>query len=194
MSDEEESATYFRSAGEFREWLESHHQEADELWVGYFKKGTGEDTMTWSESVDQALCFGWIDGLRKRVDDRRYKIRFTPRRSGSIWSAVNLRKMEQLEEAGLMTDAGRAVFSRRTEERSRVYAYERETAELASEFLAQLEADAEAWKFWQSLGSYNAKAMTHWVMSAKRESTRRRRFVQLLENSKQGQLIPSLRR
>lgn len=190
----EREALYFRCAAEFRRWLEAHHAEAGELWVGYYKKATGEETMTWSESVDQALCFGWIDGLRKRVDERRYKIRFTPRRKGSIWSAVNLRKMEELEASGEMTDSGRAVFDRRTQERSKMYSYERKTAELSREFLGQLQSNVEAWKFWQDLGDYNRRAMAHWVMSAKRESTRCRRFAVVVENAERGELIPNLRR
>ena len=185
---------YFRAPEEWRAWLAENHGEETELWVGYFKKATGEATITWPESVDQALCFGWIDGIRKRVDDRRYKIRFTPRKKNSIWSKVNLERMPQLIEEGLVKQAGMAAYDQRTVERSKVYAYERESAKLSPEFEKRLRKKRKAWTFYEELSPYNKKACTHWVMSAKREETRERRFAILLDSCSQGMLIPQFRR
>ena len=150
--------------------------------------------MTWSDSVDQALCFGWIDGIRRRVDEDRYQIRFTPRRPGSIWSKVNIEKMAKLEESGEMTDAGRKAFEKKSVERSKVYAYERERAELAPEYRRQIEKNKKAAAFWSELSGYKKKTTTHWVMSAKKEETRQRRLKVLIESAEQGLVIPSLRR
>lgn len=189
-----ESPVYFPTPDAFRKWLEENHDKATELWVGYFKKGTGEPTMTWPESVDEALCFGWIDGLRKSVDERRYKIRFSPRRPNSIWSAVNIRKMEALIEAGRMRPPGMAAYERRKAHKSEVYAYEQEKPTLSEPFEKQLRADAKAWAFFQTLSPYIQKASVWYVMRAKRETTRQKRLQILIDSCREGLKIPPLRR
>ncbi|REJ75887.1 MAG: bacteriocin-protection protein [Acidobacteria bacterium] len=189
-----DEARFFRDAAALRAWLKRHHDAAQELWLGLYKTGSGRQNMTWSEAVDEALCFGWIDGIRKRIDEERYRIRLTPRRPGSTWSAVNLRKFEQLEADGRMTEAGRAVRSQTDVERSKAYSYERDRVELSRDYEAEIRADAAAWEFWSGLSSSRRKATAHWVMSAKREDTRRRRLAILVESSSEGRLIPLLRR
>jgi uncharacterized protein YdeI (YjbR/CyaY-like superfamily) len=185
---------FFSSAAEFRAWLEKNHERATELEVGFYKKHTKRATMTWSQSVDVALCFGWIDGIRRRIDDDRYQIRFTPRRSGSIWSAVNIQKMAELEQAGSMTDAGRQAFDKKTVARSKVYSYERENASLAPDYEREIEKNKQAMVFWRELSKSRKRATSHWVMSAKKEETRQRRLKILIESAEQGQVIPMLRR
>src|SRR5438105_9746878 len=118
---------FFRTPAQWRSWLERHHASKDELWVGFYKKGSGRPSITWPQSVDEALCFGWIDGIRKSVDADSYMIRFTPRRPGSTWSAVNIRRVAELAKLGLMGEAGRTAFGRRTAAKSGIYAYENRT-------------------------------------------------------------------
>lgn len=173
-------ATFFASSRAFREWLEANHGSTDELWVGFWKKATGEPSITWPESVDEALCFGWIDGLRRSVDDRRYRIRFTPRRPKSNWSAVNIDRAKALLAEGRMRPAGIAAFEAREEKRSRVYAYERAHAKLSPAFEARLKANAKAWKYWKAQPPHYRRTVAHWLMSAKREATRDRRLAQLI--------------
>ena len=134
----EAAVRYFRSPAEFRAWLGKHHEKAPELWVGFHKRATGEPSLTWPESVDEALCYGWIDGVRKRIDDDRYKIRFTPRRKGSVWSAVNIRRVGELEAEKRMKPAGRAAFGLRKEKRSKIYAYEQPSAEIPEPYASEL--------------------------------------------------------
>ncbi len=188
------SPLFFPAAADFRTWLEENHEGESELWVGYYKVATGKPSLTWPESVDQALCFGWIDGIRKRIDDESYKIRFTPRKPGSIWSAVNIEKMEALKKDGLVSPAGLAAYDKRTVERSKIYAYERKTVEMSAEFEDRIRGNAKAWQYWEQLAPYAKKASTHWVMSAKREETRQRRLKILIASSEQGLKIPGLRR
>ena len=194
MTRSERPAVYFSSAAELRAWLEAHHADTDELWVGYHKKGTGVPGLTWPESVDEALCFGWIDGLRQRVDERRYRIRFTPRRDGSIWSAVNLRRAEELIAEGRMRPPGRAAWERRREDRTRRYSFEQETAGLTPEHERDLRRDRAAWKFWTSQPPGYRRTASWWVESAKREETRRRRLDQLVAHSAAGRRVPPLSR
>ena len=184
---------FFKDAKTFRRWLERNHHKQTELWVGYYKKGTGRPSLTWPESVDQALCYGWIDGIRKSIDQQSYRIRFTPRKPRSIWSAVNIAKMQKLKKAGLVTPAGLAAFDKKSIERSRVYSYERETAELSEEFERKIRANKKAWRFWQDLSPYARKATTHWVTSARKEETRLRRLAVLIESAEAGLKVPSLR-
>ena len=186
---------YFKTPADFRRWLERNHAKQSELWVAYYKKATGKLSMSWSESVEQALCFGWIDGIRKKIDDQSYKIRFTPRKPRSIWSAKNIATVEKLKQAGLMTPAGLAAFDENSVERSKVYSYERERAELTEEYERQIEKNKKAWAYWQKeIPPYAKKASTHWVMVAKKEETRQRRLGILIESSAQGLLVPPLRR
>lgn len=180
---------YFRSAADFRRWLETHGASAQELWLGYFKRGSGEPSLTWPESVDHALCFGWIDGLRKRVDEMRYAIRFTPRRPGSTWSALNIKRVEILREQGLMRAAGLAAFGARQENRSGVYSYEQRPMQLPEPYAARLRKRRGAQSFFHAQPDSYRKAAIWWVISAKREATRTKRLEQLIEDSACGRRI-----
>jgi uncharacterized protein YdeI (YjbR/CyaY-like superfamily) len=184
---------FFASPAEWRAWLEEHHDTEDEVQVGYFKKATGRQGMTWSQAVDEALCFGWIDGVVRRIDEERHQQRFTPRRPRSTWSAVNIAKMEKLIAEGRMTDAGLRAFERRTEDNSGIYAFEQKDAKLPPEFEARLKADAAAWAYWESRPPGYRHVATWWVISAKREETRERRMATLIEDCAAGRLIKSQR-
>ena len=186
---------HFETPEVFRRWLSKHHAQRDVLWVGYWKRATGRPSITWEESVDQALCFGWIDGLRKRVDEHAYTVRFTPRRPGSIWSRRNIERYEALAAEGLIAPAGEAAYAERTEEKSGVYSFEQEAPPpLAPGFIEHLRHDADAWSDWQSRPPGYRRQVTHWIMSAKREETRERRFRALLEDSRAGRKVKPLRR
>jgi uncharacterized protein YdeI (YjbR/CyaY-like superfamily) len=186
---------YFATPAELRAWFEQHHETVDELIVGYLKRATGRPSITWSESVDQALCFGWIDGIRRRVDDERYQIRFTPRRPGSIWSAVNIAKVAELTERGLMRPAGLRAFESRRDDRSAIYTYEqRQTAKLDPAQLDRLRANPQAWAWFSAQPPWYRRAATHWVVSAKREQTRDSRLTKLIEASMAGRTVPPLSR
>lgn len=187
--------TFFATAALFRSWLEEHHESHDELWVGLYKKSSGRPSITWPEAVDEALCFGWIDGLRRSVDGDSYEIRFTPRKPASNWSAVNIARVEALLEEGRMHTAGIAAYQRRLEKKSRVYSYEqRKRATLDAEAEAKFRAHPEAWAFFESQPPGYRKTAVFWVVSAKREETRRRRLATLIEDSAQGLRIAPLRR
>jgi len=183
--------TFFAGADDFRAWLEKHHDTETEVFVGFYKKATGKQTMTWSEAVDEALCFGWIDSVMRRIDEERHMQRFTPRKRGSNWSKVNIAKVAKLKKAGLMRPAGLAAFEARSEARSGIYAFEQDKpAELPAEYEERLRANNAAWKYWQaSAPSYRTTA-THWVVSAKKEETRERRLAQLVECSAAGRNPP----
>jgi uncharacterized protein YdeI (YjbR/CyaY-like superfamily) len=180
-------------ADEFRAWLEANHESATELEVVFYKRASGKPSMTWSESVDQALCFGWIDGVRRGRDDESYTIRFTPRRPGSNWSKINVEKVAKLTEAGLMRPAGIAAFERRRDDRTGVYSFENE-AELPAEYEARLRANRAAASYFDSRPPWYRRTAIHLVMSAKREETRERRLEQLIEDSAAGRDIKQLRR
>ena len=186
---------FFASPAEWRAWLEEHHDSEDDVQVGYYKKATGKQGMTWSQAVDEALCFGWIDGVRHSIDEISYRNRFTPRKPSSTWSNVNIAKVEALEAAGKMTAAGRAAFARRTEANSGVYSFEGDRAEALPEpYAAVLAADAAAQADFDARPPYYRRAVVHWVTSAKREATRERRLAQLIESSRAGEEVPPLRR
>ena len=176
-------AVYFKSAGEFRRWLKTHASTEIELWVGYYKTATGKPSMTWPESVDTALCYGWIDGLRKSVDAGRYKIRFTPRKQTSIWSSVNIKRVALLIEQGLMQPAGLQAYKLRRENRSGSYSYEQRTVDLPPVYAATLNGDRAAADYFAAQTPSYRKAAIWWVISAKQESTRQRRLAQLIEDS-----------
>ena len=184
---------FFDSPQAFYDWLEEHHETEAEVYVGYWKKHTGKPSLTWSEAVDQALCFGWIDGRLNRIDDERHMQRFTPRRPGSNWSKVNVEKVAKLTDAGLMRPAGIAAFERRTEDKTGVYSFERE-AELAPEYDELLRANKEAAEYFDSRPPWYRRTATHLVMSAKREETRLRRLHRLIEDSAAGRDLKELRR
>lgn len=187
--------TFFATPADFRAWLEANHATSQELWVGYYKKGSGRPSLTWPESVDEALCFGWIDGIRKSVDEESYTIRFTPRRAGSTWSATNLKRIEELTRLGLMHPAGLAAFEKRVEAKSGIYAYEqRQAAELSEAQAAQFRANAQAWEFFQSQAPSYRQAAIWWVISAKKDETQHKRLATLIADSAQGRTIPPLTR
>lgn len=174
---------FFPSQEDFRKWLEENHQKESELLVGFYKLGTKKPSMTWSESVDQALCFGWIDGIRKSIDEESYQIRFTPRKSTSIWSAVNIKKIEELIKKGLMFPAGIAAFENRKEHKSRIYTYENKPTEFPENFLEQFKSNKKAWEYFENLAPSYKKTSMFWVMSAKQEATQIKRLQQLIADS-----------
>jgi uncharacterized protein YdeI (YjbR/CyaY-like superfamily) len=186
--------TFFRGPSDFRKWLERNHAREDELWVGLYKKGSGKPSITWPEAVDEALCFGWIDGVRKSFAADSYVIRFTPRRPGSIWSAVNTKRAQELLRLGRMMPAGVEAFRRRDEAKTRQYSYERSDAALTAEFERAFRRNQRAWRFFQSQPPGYRRIGALWVMSAKREETRLRRLAVLIADSAAGQRISPLRR
>ena len=186
---------FFPKPADWRAWLEKHHSTAEELWVGFYKRDSGRPSITWPESVDGALCFGWIDGVRKSMDALSYKIRFTRRKPRSNWSAINIRRVAELSKLGLMHPAGAAAFAKRDDDRSAIYAYEqRKAAKLPLAFEKQFRASADAWRFFQSQPPWYQRTSTYWVISAKKEETRLKRLAILIECSAQRQNIPSLNR
>ena len=188
-----EEAIFFETPGELRAWLEEHHATASELWVGLHKKGSGRPSLTWSELVDEALCFGWIDGKAQGIDEQRYRQRLTPRRRNSNWSAVNVAKVAELRAQGRMTTAGEAAFAARRENSPATLSYERRhEARLDPEQEAALRANAPASEWFAAQSPSYRTLATFWVVSAKRPETRARRFATLLECSSEGRRIPSL--
>lgn len=183
---------FFATQSDFRKWLERNHGKATELFVGFYKVGSGIPSMTWSQSVDQAICFGWIDGIRKSIDKDSYFIRFTPRKPTSIWSAVNIKKVEELSIQGLMQPAGLASFNFRKEHKSRIYAYEKEAIKLSDDFEKKFKANRKAWEFFQSLPPSYHKPAINWVMSAKQEATSIKRLEELINDSESGRKIKRL--
>jgi len=186
--------THFKSPAEFRKWLAKHHASEKELWVGYHRKETGKPSMTWQQSVDEALCYGWIDGIRKKVDDESYTIRFTPRKSRSTWSAVNIRRVHELIKDGRMSPAGLRAFEARVENRSGIYSYEQRKDQLDGPYAKRLERNKSARKFYQAQPASYRRAANWWVVSAKKEETRMKRLEQLIELSAQGLRIPQFTR
>jgi uncharacterized protein YdeI (YjbR/CyaY-like superfamily) len=180
---------FFEQAAGFRAWLEKYHHVEQELWVGFYKKSSGKPSLTWPESVDQALCFGWIDGIRKGVDEFSYKIRFTPRKPTSTWSAVNIKRVEELVALGLMRPAGDKAFQLRRENRSGIYSYEQRTATLPSPYAEILGANSAARAFFEAQPPSYRKMAAWWVLSAKKEETRLKRLQKLIEHSAQGRRI-----
>jgi len=183
---------FFPSAAAFREWLERYSDSEKELLVGYYKVHTGKPTMTWGESVDEALCFGWIDGVRKSIDEDRYMIRFTPRRAGSIWSAVNLQKMETLIAAGKMTPSGLEAFSKRKENKTAIYSYESGTGELDKSAEKEFRKHKTAWTKFQAMPASYRRAALHWIMTAKQKATKEKRLAALIRDSSEGRRLKHL--
>lgn len=183
---------FFRTQADLRAWFEKNHATATELLVGYYRKASGKPTVTWPDSVDEALCFGWIDGVRRKIDDDRYMNRFTPRRRGSTWSARNIKRAHELIEMGRMRPAGRAAFEARREDRSAIYSYEQGPAELPPAYQRSLKANKRAWEFWRASPPGYRKTTTLWVISAKREETRARRLTTLIETAARGERVPPL--
>jgi uncharacterized protein YdeI (YjbR/CyaY-like superfamily) len=186
--------TFFATPAQFRKWLAKHHASATELWVGFYKKSTGKPSITWPEAVDQALCFGWIDGIRKSIDDDSYTNRFTPRRAGSIWSAVNTKRAKELIELGEMQPAGAKAFGARDVKKTNLYSFERDKVELPPAMLKKFRANKKAWSFFESQPPSYRKPVTWWVISAKQAATQERRLAQLIEDSGRGERIAQMRR
>jgi uncharacterized protein YdeI (YjbR/CyaY-like superfamily) len=185
---------FFKTPAQFRKWLLKNHAVAKEFWVGFHKRDSGKPSMTWPESVDEALCFGWIDGIRKSVDESSYTIRFSPRKSKSIWSAVNIKRAQELIELGRMQPAGLEAFQNRKEDRSRRYSYEQQGSKLAAEYEKKLRANRKAWKFWSAQPPWYQRTTGWWIISAKKEETRLRRLNQLIACSANEQVVPPLAR
>ncbi len=186
----EMNIVFFKSPADFRKWLNKHHASERELLVGFYKKDSGKASITWPESVDEALCFGWIDGIRRRVDDVSYTIRFTPRRPNSIWSAVNIKRVAELKEKELMQPTGLEAFERRKEYRSGIYSYEQRNVELPDPYGAQLKKHKAAWKFFEAQPASYRKAVSWWILSAKKEETRQKRLEELIEHSGNENYLP----
>lgn len=181
---------FFETPADFRAWLAENHATAECLLVGFHKKGTGRPSMTWPESVDEALCFGWIDGVRKGIDAEGYTIRFTPRKAGSIWSSVNVRKIQELTELGRMQAAGLAAFQARKEDRSGIYSHEQEDVEMPEPYLGLLRDNTAAWEFYEKQPLSYRKAVNWWVASAKKQETRRKRLDSLMAYSARAERVP----
>lgn len=180
---------FFRSATDFRKWLAANHVTASEVWVGFYKKGASKRGISYSDAVDQALCFGWIDGVRKGVEEDAYAIRFTPRKPGSIWSAVNIAKVDKLQKEGLMEPSGLAAFERRDPKRSKIYSYEQREASFDDDQLRRFRKNKAAWAFFERQPPSYRKGATWWVTSAKRDETKERRLTQLIADSAAGRRV-----
>ena len=181
-----EDVHVFPTAADFRAWLEKHHDTATELWVGYYKKGVPKQSMSYAQAVEEALCFGWIDGLTRRIDDEVTSNRYTPRRKGSSWSAINIAKMAELKAAGRLHPAGLRVFEERDRRKDAIYSYERPPAEIPRDMLARLRADERAWAFWDGEQPSFRRGVANWVTAGKRPETNERRFAELLEQARLG--------
>ncbi|OJH36178.1 YdeI/OmpD-associated family protein [Cystobacter ferrugineus] len=186
--------TFFATPAEWRAWLEQHHDQQSELLVGFYKKDSGRPSITWPESVGQALCFGWIDGVRKRLDEHSYTIRFTPRKPRSIWSTVNIQLVQELIQQGLMHPAGLRAFEARSAERSGIYSHEQEDTALPEAYDKQLKANKKAWSFFQAQAPWYQRAALHWIKSAKKEETRLKRLATLIQDSAEGRTLHNLTR
>jgi uncharacterized protein YdeI (YjbR/CyaY-like superfamily) len=187
-----EEAIFFASPTEFRSWLEEHHETEPEIWVGYWKKATGKPTLTWSEAVDEALCFGWIDGKLQRIDEERHRQRFTPRRPNSNWSALNISKVAELRAQGRMTPAGEAAFAARRDDAGELTYERRAEAAFDAEQEATFRANEAAWAWFGDQSESYRQLATFWVVSAKRPDTRARRLATLVECSAEGRRVPPL--
>ena len=184
-----EKISFFETAADFRKWLEKNHQTESELLVGFYKVGTRKPSITWSESVDEAICFGWIDGIRKSVDDECYTIRFTPRNPKSNWSAVNIKKVEEMIRLGKMAPAGLVAFEKRSEARSVLYSYENKPEQFSPELEARFKESDVAWDFFSRQPQSYKRTTMFYVMSAKQEATRFSRLVKLMDACAQGKRI-----
>jgi uncharacterized protein YdeI (YjbR/CyaY-like superfamily) len=190
---DERDVLFLERPEQLRDWFDANHTTATELWLGYHKKATGRPTISWSEAVDEALCVGWIDSVRYSLDDERSAQRFTPRRKGSMWSAINVRKVAELTEQGRMRPAGAAAFEARSPEKTATYSSEREAAALTDDETAAIRADAAAWADWERRPPSYRKAVTHWIASAKKPETRARRLAALITASAAGEPVGPMR-
>src|SRR5216684_1531176 len=185
--------TFFPAPADFRAWLEAHHDKFRELIVGFYKKDSGKPSITWPESVQVALCFGWIDGVRKSLDETSYMIRFTPRKLTSTWSSINIKFVQELTKKGLMHHAGLKAFAARNAEKSAIYSYEqRKSAQFAREQAKQFRANKSAWEFFGSQAPWYQRVCAYWVISAKREETKLKRLSDLIAHSQNRRTLPQL--
>ena len=180
---------YFKSATDFQRWLEKNHATATELWVGFYKKDSGKPSITWPESVDQALCFGWIDGIRKGVDEISYQIRFTPRRRGSIWSAINIKRAKKLVRQKQIRPTGLKAFAERIENKPGIYSYEQRSTELKQPYAKLLQKNKAASNFFNKQPPSYRKMIGWWIISAKKEETRMARLAKLISESAKGKRL-----
>ena len=180
---------FFRAPADLRKWFAANHASAGELWIGFFKKSSGKPSVTWPESVDEALCVGWIDGIRKSLDEVSYVIRFTPRRPGSIWSEINIRRAQELDRVKRMRPAGRKAFAARRENRSGVYSYEQRPPHLVEPYRSIFRKNKKAWAFFEAQPPGYRKTLTWWVISARRDETRLQRLERLIEDSARGRRV-----
>jgi uncharacterized protein YdeI (YjbR/CyaY-like superfamily) len=186
---------FFATPNAFRAWLQKRHDKEQELWVGFHKRGSGKPSITWPEAVDAALCFGWIDGVRKSLNADSYIIRFTPRKPSSTWSAVNIKRVAELTRLGLMQPAGIKAFEKREDDKLAIYSYEqRKTAKLSGAYEKQFRARKKAWDFFQAQPPWYRRTAAFWVISAKKEETQLRRLATLIEDSEHGRRVAPLRR
>lgn len=183
---------FFKKKLALRKWFQKNSETSRELVVGYYRVATGKASITWPESVDEALCFGWIDSVRNTIDEESYSIRFTPRKPGSIWSAVNIKKVEDLVKSGLMTPKGLALFNAKDERKLRTYSFEKAQVELTPEFEKRFRANKKAWKFFQQMPPSYKKPAINWVISAKQEATRLSRLATLISDSEKEKKIKPL--
>lgn len=190
----EPTPTFFATPADFRAWLTEHHETADHLWVGYYKKATGKPSVTWEDTVEEALCFGWIDGIRKSCGDESYTIRFTPRKPRSVWSQRNIDLVERLTAEGRMRPAGRAAYAKKDAHPKSGYAVSELDGELTDAMIARFQETPGAWDFYQAQPPGYRRLSAHWVTSAKRQTTRDRRLATLIDDSANGLRIKQLRR
>lgn len=185
---------FFPTPADLREWFIKHHLTETELIVGFYKKGTGLPSIDWPQSVDEALCFGWIDGRRNSIDDKSYQIRFTPRSPKSHWSAVNIEKIKHLTKAGLMYPAGLEIWEKRDKTNQMQASYEQKEVSLSKDFIKKIKSNKKAWDFFENqLQPFYKKLSIHWVMSAKKEETRLRRIEKLIACSAEGERLPQFK-
>lgn len=184
---------FFSKPELFRKWLEKNHNNKEELWVGYYKKATGKPSIDWSESVDQALCYGWIDGLRRSIDEECYMIRFTPRKANSHWSRVNINKVKELKKLGLMKDPGLEAFKKMKKDNSEQASFEQKKVTMPKKYLELFKKNKKAWAYYQKETPSYRKQTTWWIISAKQEATRQKRLQTLISDSENHQWIKALR-
>ena len=189
---EKTAPLFFPTQSSFRKWLKKNHDKAKELLVGFYKVNSGKPSMTWSGSVDEAICFGWIDGVRRSIDVERYSIRFTPRKPGSIWSAINIQKVQDLSKKGMMHPAGMAAFAKREERKSAIYAYEKAPESFSDDFFQRFKSNKKAWQFFENMAPSYKRSAIHWVMNAKQERTKLKRLDELITDSESARKIKRL--
>jgi uncharacterized protein YdeI (YjbR/CyaY-like superfamily) len=191
---EMQTPVFFKSSGELRKWFQKNHNKASELWLGFYNVKSGKKGITYKEAVDEALCFGWIDGIRKSLNEESYVNRFTPRKKNSIWSNINTKRINELIEEGRVHPAGLEAFNKRSEEKAGIYSFEQDSHELLPVFEKKFKANKKAWKYFTSKAQWYQRTSIHWVMSAKQEATRLKRLETLIKDSENEKTIALLTR